>query len=407
MGSTGKEVRSNITIFLYVVTFFLAMVLHELALEAASKAFSDMDELASAVTLFQFGFCFATPVFLTRGKALDSFPKSMKAGIPYITLSVVVAGATGLSTRSIMYVSYPTKVVFKSAKLIPTMIVSSILNPGAAKYGALDYFAALLLCAGTAGYVVGGSGVTNKSSTSSTSWRESYGVMLLLVSLVCDALVPNLQQHLMAPVRQATNTEKGQRALSTSAYLDKPTIPPSLGLSAASLMVNVNCVAFLGLLIYMTISGSLMEAIVVAIANPSLFVYLVIVGMSLGAAVLAYTKLIRASGSVVAVAVSTLRKVATVVLSYIVFPKSLLRVHVISGFVVLCGIVLSSISKKISNRKPKFNKGGLHLNDGNASAPLSAAHFLQNKKIREHIDEVSRRDAKLNNESPPGVANAN
>ena len=98
--------------------------------------------------------------------------------------------------------------------------------------------------------------------------------MLLLVSLVCDALVPNRQQHLMAPVRQATNIERGQRSLSKSAYSDKPTIPPSPGLSAASLMVNVNCVAFLGLLAYMTIGGSLMETVVVAIANPSLFVYL-------------------------------------------------------------------------------------------------------------------------------------
>ena len=86
MGSTGKEIRSNITIFLYVVTFFFAMVVHELALEAASKAFSDMDELASAVTLFQFGFCFATPVFLTRGKAFDSFPKSIKAGMTRASL---------------------------------------------------------------------------------------------------------------------------------------------------------------------------------------------------------------------------------------------------------------------------------------------------------------------------------
>jgi solute carrier family 35 (adenosine 3'-phospho 5'-phosphosulfate transporter), member B3 len=66
----------------------------------------------------------------------------------------------------------------------------------------------------------------------------------------------------------------------------------------------------------------------------------------LSTAVLAYTRLIQASGSVVAVAVSTLRKVVTVTLSYIVFPKQLLTIHVVSGVAVLGGIVLSSYSSK-------------------------------------------------------------
>ena len=50
----------------------------------------------------------------------------MRDFTPYIRLSLAVFGATALATHSLHYVSYPTKVVFKAAKLIPTMIVSTM-----------------------------------------------------------------------------------------------------------------------------------------------------------------------------------------------------------------------------------------------------------------------------------------
>ena len=70
-------------------------------------------------------------------------------------------------------------------------------------------------------------------------------------------------------------------------------------------------------------------------------------GLGLATAVLAYTKLIQVTDSVVAVQVATLRKVATVVLSYIVFPKPWLWIHVVgAGDLVLAGIVLGAYAKE-------------------------------------------------------------
>ena len=40
----------------------------------------------------------------------------------YLMLSLLVSGATALSTASLLHVSYTTKVAFKSAKLVPTMV---------------------------------------------------------------------------------------------------------------------------------------------------------------------------------------------------------------------------------------------------------------------------------------------
>mmetsp|Transcript_10141 Transcript_10141/g.30000 ORF Transcript_10141/g.30000 Transcript_10141/m.30000 type:complete len:398 (-) Transcript_10141:309-1502(-) len=305
---------TNAQLFSYCAIFFLSMIVHEIALEAASTSFSHLDALTSAVTLFQFGFCFLLPVCASGPSSVrETFPRTSREALPYMKLSLVVFGATALATKSLNYVTFPTKVVFKSAKLIPTMIASAVVNPSASKYGPADYLSAALLCAGAAGYSYGSGSSDGRESSSFV------GIALLTTSIMCDALVPNLQQKLMAGEGGA---RKG-------------------GLSAAALMVNVNAMGFGGLLLYMIGSGSLMSSVRVAVADPTLLLYLALVGIGLSTAVLAYTRLIRGAGSVAAVAVATLRKVATVVLSYVIFPKPLLPVHVLSGLLVLAGVGLN------------------------------------------------------------------
>ena len=325
-----KSAPSTAELLTYSAVFFLAMVVHEVALEAASTSFSHLDALTSTVTLFQFGFCFFLPVAISGPASVwATFPRTSSEVAPYARLSAVVFGATALSTKSLSYVSYPTKVVFKSAKLIPTMIVSAVVNPLASRYGPLDYASATLLCAGAAGYSFGSSAGGGGGTAFSPP-----GIALLTVSVVCDALVPNLQQKLMDPPASRGAT-RGTGA-----------VDGRFGLSAVALMVNVNAVGFAGLLLCMILSGSLESSVRVALADPTLLLYLTLVGIGLSTAVLAYTRLIRGAGSVVAVAVATLRKVATVVLSYVICPKPLLSVHVISGCLVLTGILLSIYSRQ-------------------------------------------------------------
>ena len=111
-------------------------------------------------------------------------------------------------------------------------------------------------------------------------------------------------------------------------------------------MVNVNAMGFVQLLLYMTGTSLLQETIATCTEYPRLVVYLVLVGMGLSTAVLAYTRLIATSGSVVAVTVATLRKVMTVVLSFVIFPnKTFSTVHGVASLAVLAGIGLSTVNK--------------------------------------------------------------
>lgn len=329
-GPVSREIIAS-----YTVTFFFAMIAHELALEAATSdpEFKDLDCLPYAVTLFQFGFCVLLPVMVSRGEAIQRFPslrRDPSEFYPYIKLSVVVFGATGVSSMALRYVTYPTKVIFKSAKLIPTMIVSTLFH--SKKYSVLEYVAALLLCMGAAGYSIGPGG---NDQDRNDQWQ---GIALLLISVLCDAIVPNLQQSLMAPTASSSGPVPSANNNNSS--------NSNKQLTAAELMVNTNAVGFIGLLFYTQMAGHLVPAITAFIQHPRLVVYLTFVGMGLGCAVLAYTRLIKASGSVVAVAVATLRKVVTMVLSYLVFPKPFSRIHVLSGLLVLAGIFLSTHAKE-------------------------------------------------------------
>jgi adenosine 3'-phospho 5'-phosphosulfate transporter B3 len=175
----------------YMLIFFAFMTFMKLSLEAATKEFSDLDSLASAVTLFQFGFCLLSPLIVSRGEGLKRFPRTIGGFAPYIRLSIVIFGATGVATQSVKYVSYPTRAVFKSAKLITTMMVATVLQRKI--YGKLECAAAVMLCAGAAGYACGsGSG----DGMQSNSW---HGIVLLTTSIFCDAIAPNLQNVLMLP----------------------------------------------------------------------------------------------------------------------------------------------------------------------------------------------------------------
>ena len=120
------------------------------------------------------------------------------------------------------------------------------------------------------------------------------------------------------------------------------------------------------LVVYMTASGSLAAAGRATASRPLLLVYLFAVGVGLGTAVLAYTRLIQVSGPVVAVGVATLRKVATVVLSYVIFPdKPLTSLHKATGLLVLAGLVLSTAVGP-AHRGIGVSRGGI---DGTGTCP--------------------------------------
>lgn len=193
--------------------------------------------------------------------------------------------------------------------------------------------AATCLCIGAAGYSYDPSKKHDLAHNDSTH-QQYFGVILLTVSVIIDAFVPNLQQRLMSSTNPSTtgNSKK---------------------ITASDLMINVNGIATIGIFIYMLlIEKSLIYVFYYSFTNTKYTIYMILNGFSQAIGIFAYTKVIQASGSVVAVAISTLRKVVTITLSYIVFPgKPFLTVHFISATMVVIGILLQSLwNRKIGKK---------------------------------------------------------
>mmetsp|Transcript_24001 Transcript_24001/g.50600 ORF Transcript_24001/g.50600 Transcript_24001/m.50600 type:complete len:438 (-) Transcript_24001:172-1485(-) len=412
--STKTTTTSTTSTIPFILTFFLSMILHELALESISTLYSvepyNFPHLATCITLFQFGFCVLLPLTLSKvsshcrrknaqnatkveeNDVIKNFPKSWNDLKIYVQLSAVVYGATALATMSLGYegVTYVTKVVFKSAKLIPTMIVGVIMdrkvggNAKKRRYGVWDYASAFLLCVGAAGFCMrpgdigeegsdihdrepNGEGVNRDDDSLSTfSFGEHWiGVGLLTASVFCDAIVPNIQEQLMRGSSTGSTVHHSTKELKfdetegkdiemklllgdskdVNTHNSQESKPTKKGISSSSLMVNTNSIGFTLLLLSTFVSSTFLPIISFATTHPHFLFLLFTVGMGLGTAVLAYTELIRRSGPAVAVTVATLRKVVTVMLSYIVFPKVVSLVHLASGCLVLCGLAVGFVGK--------------------------------------------------------------
>ena len=110
-------------------------------------------------------------------------------------------------------------------------------------------------------------------------------------------------------------------------------------------MVNTNSIGFSLLLLTTIFRRSFIPILIFSASHPHFLLMSLAVGIGLGSAVLANTELIRRSGPTFAVAIATLRKVVTVVLSYIIFPKPMTAMHAISAVLVMGGIVVGYKSK--------------------------------------------------------------
>merc|ERR1719265_2573604 len=102
-----------------------------------------------------------------------------RSWLPYMGLVACVFGGTGLPNIAAGWVQYPVKVLFKSSKLIPTMLVS-VLMANSKSFAWVEYIAAGLMCIGTAGFSF------KPGQSDAPSSYVTLGIILLCMSTICD-----------------------------------------------------------------------------------------------------------------------------------------------------------------------------------------------------------------------------
>lgn len=226
----------------------------------------------------------------------------------YALLAFLTVATMGLSNTSVGYLNYPTQVIFKCCKLIPVM-VGSILIQGR-RYNCLDVSAMLSMVIGLILFTLADSSVSPNFNT--------YGVILISLALCADGAIGNVQEKAMKQ-HEASNTE---------------------------IVFYSYGIGFFYILVGLVISGNFFPAFEFCRQHPvQTYGYGLLFSISGYIGVAFVLSLVKASGALIAVTVTTCRKAVTIVLSFLFFSKPFTFQYVWSGLLVVIGIYLNVYSK--------------------------------------------------------------
>eukprot|EP00054_Salpingoeca_dolichothecata_P010431 m.58287 g.58287 ORF g.58287 m.58287 type:complete len:319 (-) comp18990_c0_seq1:154-1110(-) len=264
------------------------------------------------ITLVQFGF------YLVFSKMTLLAQRTPRSGIPisaYAFLALLTVATMGLSNCSLLYVNYPTHVIFKSCKLVPVMFGSILIQKKV--YSAVDWGATLFLSAGVLIFTL---------SDVNTSARFSWiGVAFLCTALAADAAIGNYQE-------KAMKQHHG---------------------SNAEMVFFSYGIGFCYIFAFCLLTGELFTAIQFVYERPRNLAYIFAFATTGFLGISFVLSLVKTFGALTAVTVTNCRKVATMILSFAIFPKPFSSGHIIGGFLVLAGIGLNVWSKEQKKKQQK------------------------------------------------------
>jgi adenosine 3'-phospho 5'-phosphosulfate transporter B3 len=235
----------------------------------------------------------------------------------YPLLTMCLLASSAFSNMSLNYINFPTKVVFRSCKLVPTMVIASFLHKKV--FSILEYTCALAICAGLILFAA-------------ADWelRPSFnpiGLALVTMSVCADSILPNAQEGLFR-----------------------------LGSSRLEVTLYTNCFTLIVMTCTTLISGDLLGALQQTMQNRQLAIYFTIYTFVAYVAISVHMSVVKRFGGVAAVLLATGRKGMTLILSFVLFPKGFSWFYPAGAMLVLGGLLVSSLVKMQSKNKDKIEE---------------------------------------------------
>jgi adenosine 3'-phospho 5'-phosphosulfate transporter B3 len=240
-------------------------------------------------------------------RSLFTAPPRLAPLRAYLRIGFLQSMTYGLTNSSAFYLSYPTVALFKSSKLLPVMCVNVLWRKK--KQSFLDQFAACVMVSGLLLFSHADHSVGIDSSL--------MGVALLVASLFVDAFIGNIQEQVIEDYR----------------------IPMS------EMTLWSHGVGSVVLLLICICTGELLPGVSWLMNNGDQLLWIVLFGCCGFCGVTSVFLLIQEHGVVIAVTVTSARKAATILFSYMIFPKPISLVHVLASLLFFTGVWLNIISK--------------------------------------------------------------
>ncbi|KAL7570003.1 hypothetical protein ACA910_017050 [Epithemia clementina (nom. ined.)] len=263
----------------------------------------------------------------------------------YPLLTVCLLGSSALSNIALNYINFPTKVVFRSSKLIPTMIIASFMHRKV--FTSVEYFCALAICAGLIMFTA-------------ADWKlapsfHPIGLILVTLSVFADAILPNAQERLFG-----------------------------MGASRLEVTLYTNVFALLAYTVTTFASGDLMGAMALVLKDHLLATYFLVYILVAYFAISMHMNVVKRFGGVAAVLVATARKGMTLILSFLLFPKGFSWYYPIGATLVLGGLLLASMYKMKKGKSHSKNKNN---NKSKTTPPLSRTHSAR-RAVKAHDSDL-------------------
>mmetsp|Transcript_26940 Transcript_26940/g.31337 ORF Transcript_26940/g.31337 Transcript_26940/m.31337 type:complete len:419 (-) Transcript_26940:181-1437(-) len=267
----------------------------------------------------------------------------------YSLLTMCLMTSSGCSNMSLNYINFPTKVMFRSSKLIPTMILATIINRHIFK--SIEYACAFAISLGLIIFTV-------------ADWHlapsfHPIGLVLVSVSVFADAVLPNAQEKLF-----------------------------HLGSSRLEVTIYTNFFTLIVMTFSTVLSGDFMNVMRLACTNSTLTLYMIIYTSISYVAVSTFMIIVKKYGGVTAVLLGTSRKAMTLILSFVFFPKAFSVYYVIGACLVLGGLLVGSLAKQWSKKKTKNKYSATRTCTSTSANKKCSPLKAKDSSIRLHDDDV-------------------
>lgn len=306
------------------------------------------------------------------------FKKKMVAPIcayPLLTLCLLMSSS--LASWSLNYINFPTKVVWRSCKLLPTMLLAVVMG-NSKRFTVIEIGSAVAICAGLITFAAGDWSLSKPQF-------HPFGLTLVTLSVFADAILPNAQEKIF----RTYDASKSEVMFFTNVF--------TLMLQTGSTLLSGDLMGFVHFVMgkpkveetnyfsYMMATqhrNLLEEESLEASHGPGLrmtFLFYVIAYVLIShIAVSAHTQVVKKFGGVSAVFVGTARKGMTLVLSFVLFPKESNWKYAAGAALVLGGLTVASLEKQRNRKKMDSNV----VADGNHQQ----LPFLEYSKRRDPLE---------------------
>ena len=237
--------------------------------------------------------------------------------VQYLKLSVLTLSGMYFTNASLKYLNYPTRVIFKSSKLLPTMTVGTLML--GRRYSFLEYLAAAGLVAGIVLFTLGDAELLPSF--------EPAGIALILAGVAADAATSNYEEAAFF------------RVSSPASQAEVVTFASLFG-SGWALMISL--------------AGSLVGKDELSPAMEHSLVHTEVLPLLIFSAACGYVSvsfvllLIKLYGATITEMVKSMRKVLTVIMSFLLYPKPVSWKYGLGGLAVVASL---AITQEMQRRK--------------------------------------------------------